>query len=216
LDGGLPAVEGRDGAETNCKAAASRRSGHSSSNGIRCRAECAPDVWNPIELRSPIDLTTIQKFISVREHHPALAAAARQPGKSAGKAGLGIRHAIAVRPRRRRLRSTAAQFEVRRVRLDADLTSEDGQTLGYTWLDIVENWHDRGVHEFWRRHGVWESEGGMVLALLLAQLQRRHAVVVAHFQESVDADDPQPDAGLRATAARRRPPSGAANHDGQD
>src|SRR5437870_4682682 len=49
------------------------------------------------------------------------------------------------------------------VRLDASLAADDGQTLGYTWLDIVDDWHERAFTSFGDGHGVWESEGGTAL-----------------------------------------------------
>jgi uncharacterized protein YfaS (alpha-2-macroglobulin family) len=161
LDGGLPAVEGRMVPnELQSRRVEAERTFFV--NGIRCRAECAPDEWNPIELRSPIDLTTIQKFISVRN----ITRPSPQPLVSPAKA-----------PEKQDWEfDTPSLFDLEDagydrqppnskyvVRLDADLTSEDGQTLGYTWLDIVENWHDRAFTSFGDGHGVWESEGGMVL-----------------------------------------------------
>ena len=46
------------------------------------------------------------------------------------------------------------------VTVDGGLQSLDGQTLGYTWTGIVENWHDRAFTSFGDGHGVWETGGG--------------------------------------------------------
>ena len=46
------------------------------------------------------------------------------------------------------------------VTIDASLRATDGQTLGYTWTGIVENWHDRAFTSFGDGHGVWETGGG--------------------------------------------------------
>ena len=43
------------------------------------------------------------------------------------------------------------------------LTATDGQTLGYTWMDVVENWHQRAFTSFGDGHGVWETGGGPLL-----------------------------------------------------
>ena len=43
------------------------------------------------------------------------------------------------------------------------LTATDGQTLGYTWLEFVENWHQRAFTSFGDGHGVWETGGGSQL-----------------------------------------------------
>src|SRR5262249_3042897 len=42
----------------------------------------------------------------------------------------------------------------------ASLKSADGQTLGYPWLGIVENWHMRAFTSCGDGHGVWEKDGG--------------------------------------------------------
>ena len=49
------------------------------------------------------------------------------------------------------------------VSLDADLQALDGQTLGYPWTGIVENWHERAFTSFGDGHGVWETGGGTLL-----------------------------------------------------
>ena len=47
--------------------------------------------------------------------------------------------------------------------IDAGLTAIDGQTLGYTWGGMVENWHRTAFTSFGDGHGVWEAGGGSVL-----------------------------------------------------
>jgi len=49
------------------------------------------------------------------------------------------------------------------VRIDPKLQSVDGQTLGYTWLAVVQNWHSVAFTSFGDGHGVWESSGGPIL-----------------------------------------------------
>ena len=46
------------------------------------------------------------------------------------------------------------------IRIDSTLQTDDGQTLGYAWTGIVENWHDRAFTSFGDGHGVWEKGGG--------------------------------------------------------
>ncbi|HEX5216455.1 MAG TPA: MG2 domain-containing protein [Vicinamibacterales bacterium] len=48
-------------------------------------------------------------------------------------------------------------------RLDPALRSEDGQTLGYPWIGIIENWHEFAFVSFGDGHGVWEKDGGAQL-----------------------------------------------------
>ena len=57
--------------------------------------------------------------------------------------------------------------------------SADGQTLGYTWVRLVENWHQRAFTSFGDGHGVWEKVGRRAAAVLRAQLPCGHAVGAA-------------------------------------
>ena len=54
--------------------------------------------------------------------------------------------------------------------VDATLTSVDGQTLGYTWVGSVENWHRTAFTSFGDGHGVWETSGGIRAAVLRPEL----------------------------------------------
>ena len=49
------------------------------------------------------------------------------------------------------------------VTVPATLKSVDGQTLGYTWIGVAENWHMRAFTSFGDGHGVWEKDGGALL-----------------------------------------------------
>jgi uncharacterized protein YfaS (alpha-2-macroglobulin family) len=49
------------------------------------------------------------------------------------------------------------------IRLAPSLQGADGQTLGYPWIGIVENWHERAFTSFGDGHGVWEVGGGPLL-----------------------------------------------------
>src|SRR6185503_17284141 len=57
------------------------------------------------------------------------------------------------------------------LRLDKTLTAEDGQTLGYNWIDSVENWHQSAFTSFGSGHGVWESSGGPLLPFYARNLR---------------------------------------------
>ena len=49
------------------------------------------------------------------------------------------------------------------VSVNSSLRSVDGQTLGYTWVGTIENWHERAFTSFGDGHGVWERSGGKLL-----------------------------------------------------
>jgi uncharacterized protein YfaS (alpha-2-macroglobulin family) len=49
------------------------------------------------------------------------------------------------------------------VRIDSNLTADDGQKLGYPWSAVIENWHRSAFVSFGSGHGVWETSGGSIL-----------------------------------------------------
>jgi uncharacterized protein YfaS (alpha-2-macroglobulin family) len=57
------------------------------------------------------------------------------------------------------------------VSAPATLVASDGQTLGYPWLGIVDNWHMRAFTSFGDGHGVWEKDGGSQLPFYARNLQ---------------------------------------------
>src|SRR5262249_47622325 len=161
LDATLPAVEGR-AVPGDVQSRRVEAEPTFFVNGVHCHTECAPDEWNPIELRGQIDLTMIQKFISVRN------VTKPSPQPIVGVAKAAERHDWEF--------DTPSVFSLEDagydrqpansryvVRLDANLTANDGQQLGYTWVDIVENWHERAFTSFGDGHGVWEADGGTAL-----------------------------------------------------
>jgi alpha-2-macroglobulin len=161
LDGNVPAVEGRavPGETQNRRIEAEPTF---FVNGVRCREECAPDEWNPVKLRGQIDLTAIQKFISVRNiTRPSpqpIVTAAKKPEHQDWEFDTPSHFSLEDAGYDRQPPNSKYV-----VRLDQTLTANDGQTLGYTWLDIVENWHERAFTSFGDGHGVWEADGGTAL-----------------------------------------------------
>ena len=139
---------------------------------FRCRVECDPDRWNPIELRGSIEIARIQKVLSVRD----ITDPKQQPMVTPAKAArrdlydlYGRDYAISLEDAGFNQQPPSHTYV---VRLDASLeTSEDGQTLGYTWLDIVENWHQRAFTSFGDGHGVWESGAGLLLPFYARNFQ---------------------------------------------
>jgi uncharacterized protein YfaS (alpha-2-macroglobulin family) len=57
------------------------------------------------------------------------------------------------------------------VTAPATLRAADGQTLGYAWAGIVENWHMRAFTSFGDGHGVWEKDGGAQLPFYARNLR---------------------------------------------
>ncbi len=57
------------------------------------------------------------------------------------------------------------------VTVDGSAKSRDGQTLGYTWLGRVENWHKSAFTSFGDPHGVWEKSSGNQLPFYARNLK---------------------------------------------
>ena len=116
----------------------------------------------PIELRVPVKADAFAAAIEgERRHRRAAGASAREVDAEAAR-DLGAGRVTRVVARGRRLPGAAAG-ETLAATFSSDLTATDGQTLGYTWAGVVENWHQRAFTSFGDGHGVWEKGGGTLL-----------------------------------------------------
>lgn len=129
-------------------------------SGFECRATCDADDANAIDLTVPVTVATFASAVSATD-----ITAAPVPAKKAAVA----------RGRRERNETVTsltledAGFEAQppnrkyAVTAPATLTAADGQTLGYPWLGVVDNWHATAFTSFGDGHGVWEKDGGVQL-----------------------------------------------------
>ena len=170
IDASIPAVEGRavPGQPHSRRIEVERAF---FVHGFQCRVQCDPDGWNPISLRQGIDIAVARKALSIRNvSHPS-----RQPIVAPAKAAQRTSEWEYDAPDSISLEDAGYNRQPPDTkyvfRLDSTLQSLDGQTLGYTWLDVVENWHARAFTSFGDGHGVWESSGGAVLPFYARNLQ---------------------------------------------
>jgi alpha-2-macroglobulin len=125
---------------------------------LTCTAACDPESMNAIILRADVRFKPMLRATSVTDitdpaHEVQLKPETREhsydvPSQSYGLDELGY----SLAPARRYV-----------VRVDASLESEDGQKLGYTYANVVENWNRTAFTSFGDGHGVWESSGGSIL-----------------------------------------------------
>ncbi|MEX1127658.1 MAG: Ig-like domain-containing protein, partial [Vicinamibacterales bacterium] len=126
-------------------------------NGFYCTAQCDGDARNPILMRSQvkvIDFAAAVSATNLADGKPVhRLPTASKPGENDTDYGEGLaledagfdpqppnsRYAVTIAPTMRSL---------------------DGQTLGYTWLNVVDNWHARAFTSFGEGQGVWEKDGG--------------------------------------------------------
>ncbi len=130
-------------------------------DGFWCRSACDPDRSNPVRFTNEVQVTDFS-------------AATRAIDVSGG--GKPVAKAPKPKPRPDYLGDSAAHLTLEdagfpaqppdrkyAVTARADLRSVDGQTLGYTWVGVVENWHRFAFTSFGDGQGVWEKDGGTVL-----------------------------------------------------
>ncbi len=125
-----------------------------------CVTECDPDRWNPVRLRREVLIADARKAFSVTDITTATARpVARKTGPlpdlESDRSEAYTLEDLGYEPQR-----PASKYA---LRLDPTLKALDGQTLGYPWVGVVENWHATAFTSFGDGHGVWESTGGTVL-----------------------------------------------------
>jgi uncharacterized protein YfaS (alpha-2-macroglobulin family) len=130
-------------------------------SGFRCSDSCDADRSNPVRLRTTVKASDFAAALSATDITGAAQPVAR-PAKPRPRPEYGMDASTDLtledagfdpQPPNRKYAVTAR----------ADLKAADGQTLGYTWLGIVDNWHMRAFTSFGDGHGVWEKDGGPLL-----------------------------------------------------
>ncbi len=125
-----------------------------------CLTQCDPDRWNPLRLRREVLTANARKAFSLTDVTTATARPlARKPGPAAD--GDSDRsEAFTLEDLGYDAQKPSSKHA---LRLEPTLQAIDGQTLGYPWIGVVENWHTTAFTSFGDGHGVWESTGGTVL-----------------------------------------------------
>ena len=128
--------------------------------GMDCVSECDPEQRNGINFRSGPGLmfAEVQKGVTVTDVTDPAKETPLKPKKvhplydypswSYGLDELGF----TLQPGRRY-----------RVRVDPNVTAEDGHKLGYAFTAVVDNWNKSAFVSFGAGYGVWESTGGPIL-----------------------------------------------------
>jgi uncharacterized protein YfaS (alpha-2-macroglobulin family) len=126
----------------------------------KCVASCDPDAWNPMVLRREALTAGVRRALTVAD---VTAATAKPVARKAGAPPEGDSDRgthFTLEDLGWEQQKPASRYA---LRLAPTLQALDGQTLGYPWTAVVENWHARAFTSFGDGHGVWESTGGTVL-----------------------------------------------------
>jgi alpha-2-macroglobulin len=139
-------------------------------DGFQCRRGCDPDQYNPLRLRAPIPARVLGRVLAVKDvSDPARPEAVpRRTSPMPAETAEPEAPADDAFDQSREVTLDDAGFSLRpartyRVTVDRAARASDGQTLGYTWLGEVENWHQSAFTSFGSGHGVWEAAGGGTL-----------------------------------------------------
>ena len=133
-------------------------------DGFRCSEECSADAYNPLRLRAPVPARAFAAALTATDITTATPQPVRKPRRAAAAADRDDEDDASAY-----LTLEDAGFAAQApnhkyvMTLPATLTAADGQTLGYPWLGIVDNWHASAFTSFGDGHGVWEKDGGAQL-----------------------------------------------------
>jgi alpha-2-macroglobulin len=129
--------------------------------GFRCAFQCDPDRYNPFLLTADVEIERFQKALAVTDVTDPSREKAIAPVKPARTRKRGFQHDVLRMPTLEDAgfdrQPPAHTFA---FKIDKLLQAVDGQTLGYTWIGLVENWHATAFTSFGDGHGVWETSGG--------------------------------------------------------
>jgi uncharacterized protein YfaS (alpha-2-macroglobulin family) len=129
-------------------------------NGFWCTSECDADVRNPIRMRGPVRVADFTRAISAADITSGDTAVSKTAKPRRQEDALDYGWGLMLED---------AGFEPQppdrryAVTLAPEMKSADGQTLGYRWVGIVDNWHMRAFTSFGDGEGVWEKSGGAQL-----------------------------------------------------
>jgi len=127
---------------------------------VSCREECNPEERTWVELRAKdgVKLENVAKALHVTDiTNPAKEVNLKPGAISEDTYDEGSSYSLDD------LGYTIEPAHVYALRIDPTLKAIDGQTLGYTWIGIVDYWHKSAFTSFGGGHGVWEASGGAIL-----------------------------------------------------
>lgn len=140
-------------------------------NGFGCTAQCDGDGRNAIRMRTIVRVADFAAAVRVTDitrstaQGPGVRAAERSVQKSSS-AGTpdpdenDYGEGLALEDAGYDPQPPSSRYA---VTISSNMKSADGQTLGYTWLGVVDNWHMRAFTSFGDGQGVWEKDGGAQL-----------------------------------------------------
>jgi uncharacterized protein YfaS (alpha-2-macroglobulin family) len=129
--------------------------------GFWCTAQCDADRRNPIRTRSLVRTADFASALEVTKLAPGAEQRVPKPAATRrDESDLDYGGGLVIEDAGYDPQPPASRYA---VTLAPGMKSADGQTLGYTWLGVVDNWHMRAFTSFGDGQGVWEKAGGTQL-----------------------------------------------------
>ena len=131
-------------------------------DGVHCTAQCDPDAANTVDFRAPVKAATFAAALKADDITNATVPVpqTKQAPRQRGSYEPDEEEHLTIEDGGFRAQPPASRWL---LTLPPTFQAADGQTLGYTWMGIVENWHQRAFTSFGDGHGVWETGGGAQL-----------------------------------------------------
>ena len=130
-----------------------------------CIEQCNPDYGNGLNMRAPVRIADFANAISAKDvTAPPREIGITKPRPPRTKNAYGEQYDVSSDPT-----LEDAGFDAQppartyAITVGPELRAADGQTLGYTWVGTVQNWHRSAFTSFGDGHGVWETGGGTLL-----------------------------------------------------
>lgn len=127
-----------------------------------CTAQCDADGYNVARLRGDVQLQALRRAAAIRDITDRAQETAVRPLPTPRETYRSREEFVSAFTPEDLGFDRQAPARTWAYTLDAGLTAVDGQTLGYTWTGIVENWNERAFASFGDGHGVWETGGGQL------------------------------------------------------
>jgi alpha-2-macroglobulin len=151
-----------------------------------CWTSCNPDGRNPILMRNHVNVKTFGDAMRITELTGPAPREVSKPAQPKPRPSYALDEGarLTIEDGGYDAQPPASTYA---VALNAALQSVDGQTLGYPWVGVVENWHRTAFTSFGDGHGVWETGGGPLLPFYARNLRD-----VKHWLAPVKPDDLMP------------------------
>lgn len=135
---------------------------------IQCLTECSPSDWNPLQFTTSVSAAALSRALTIRDVTTAAREVAVAKSTKPKSPPLDATSSLNVEDAGYDRQPPATTWV---LRLDPALAAADGQTLGYPWMEVIQNFREDAFVSFGDGHGVWETSGGTQLPFYARNFQ---------------------------------------------